>query len=62
MEFNMTIEEITIALSQRLKSLQDLKELSVSNTLIENNVNVIDDKILKTNETIEKLLLSINQK
>lgn len=58
----MTIEEITIALSQRLKSLQDLKELSVSNTLIENNVNVIDDKILKTNETIEKLLLSINQK
>jgi hypothetical protein len=58
----MTIEEIAIALSQRLKSLQDLKELSVSNTLIENNVNVIDDKILKTNETIEKLLLSINQK
>jgi len=58
----MTIEEITITLSKRLKSLQDLKELSVSNTLIENNVNVIDDKILKTNETIEKLLLSINQK
>lgn len=58
----MTIEEIAIALSKRLKSLQDLKELSVSNTLIENDVNVIDDKILKTNETIEKLLLLINQK
>lgn len=58
----MTIEEITIALSQRLKSLQELKELTVSNTLIENDVNVIDDRISKTNNTIEKLLLSINQK
>lgn len=56
----MTLEQIAIILDIRIKGLQEIKTLTIADGGSQNQIESIEQKILITQNTLTKIIESIN--
>lgn len=56
----MTLEQIAIILDTRIKGLQEIKTLTIADGGSQNQIESIEEKIFTTQNTLTKIIESIN--